>query len=820
MNQNLPLSILCLVFFTTSSAQTHRLTGKITNSKMEPLAFASVSVKGTSLSMLSREDGTYEFLLDEGEYQVGVTMVGYHSQIITLVIHKATVQHFILEADEKSLDEVVVKGRWKDRSEEVIREVIKRKEALLTAAGDYSCVVYIKATQQDSTPPSRKKKQLPDSVRARSPGAAFQGMAMAEISLRYDQGSNGRYKEERMGVTRRGNPESLFYQSVSEGDFNLYRNLLQSRVLSEVPFVSPVSYSGLIAYRYKMQKIETINRRKVYTISYRPAALSNTAMTGELKVEDSTWAILEARFTLPSYHVAEYDRFEVIQQYNLVNNKAWLITRQEFNYFSAHGKGKLSGTTIASYQQFELNKQFAPRYFGPEVSATAQEAYERDSSFWNQTRTEPLTIKEVQFIRYKDSIQRVVTSKPYLDSIDRVTNTVTWKKILFAGQNFYFRPRERMWSLPSLVTLFQPLQPGGFRISPTVFYNRVPDSRKVITIFGNISYGFRNKDLNGSLNFYRLYNPFNRGYYTLKLNRDFDFIYSGDAWINMIKRNNIYLDNAVGVGHGLELWNGLYLHTSLDMALRRSISNYKTGSLIDSLFGEILDDNQAVAFDPYNALYGKIQIDYTPAQQYIREPREKIILGSHWPTFYMLWRKGIAGPFNSKVDFDYIENGIRQELKLGTAGISKYHFRTGTFLNRRDLRLVDYQFQRRGDPILFLNPQEAFQSLDSTFPVFKRFYQLNYLHEFNGSIVNKIPVLKKIQLREVAGGGFLYAPERNLRYAEVFAGVERVFKVPFYPLIKFKLGAYVVGSVANQFKNPVQFKIGIMTWDRKRNKWL
>lgn len=770
--------------------------------------------------MLSREDGSYEFLLDEGEYQLGVTMVGYRSQLVTLVVHKATVQNFILEADEKSLDEVVVRGKWKDRSEEVIRQVINRKEALLSAAGDYSCLVYIKATQQDSTPPSRKKKQLPDSVRARMPGAAFRGMAMAEISLRYDQGSNGKYREERMGVTKRGNPESLFYQSASEGDFNLYRNLLQSRVLSEVPFVSPVSYSGLIAYRYKMQKVELVNGRKIYTISYRPAALSNTAVTGELKIEDSLWVILEARYTLPSYHIPEYDRFEVIQQYSLVDNKAWMITRQEFNYFSAHGKGKLSGSTVASYQQFELNKQFPARYFGPEVSVTAQEAYERDSSFWSQTRTEPLTDKEVQFIRYKDSIQRVVTSKPYLDSIDKVTNTVTWKKVVFAGQNFYFRPRERLWSLPSIVTLFQPLQPGGFRISPTVFYNRVPPSRKVITVFGNLSYGFRNKDLNGSLNFYRLYNPFNRGYYTLKLNRDFDYIYSNDAWINMIKRNNIYLDNALGVGHGLELWNGLYLHTSLDFALRRSISNYKTGSLVDSLFGDILDDNRAVAFDPYNALYGNIQIDYTPGQQYIREPREKIILGSRWPTFYMQWRKGIAGPFNSKVDFDYIENGIRQELKLGTAGISKYHFRTGTFLNRRDLRLVDYQFQRRGDPLLFLNPQGAFQSLDSTFPVFKRFYQLNYLHEFNGAIVNKIPLFKKIQLREVAGGGFLYAPERNLRYAEVFAGVERVFKVPFYPLIKFKLGAYVVGSAANQFKNPVQFKIGIMSWDRKRNKWL
>lgn len=787
---------------------------------MEPLAFATITVAGINQSMLSREDGSYEFSLEEGEYQLGVTMVGYKSRIVTLVVHKATIQNFILEADEKALGEVVIKGKWKDRSEEIIRQVIRRKDEIAAAAGDYSCLVYIKASQQDSVPPSRKRKALPDSIRARMPGAEFNGMAMAEISLRYDQNSQGKYKEERLGVTRRGNPESLFYQSVSEGDFNLYQNLLRSRVLSEVPFVSPVSYSGLIAYKYKMQKMELVNGRRIYSISFKPAALSNTALTGELKIQDSTWVILEARFTLPAYHVPEYDVFEVVQQYELVNDKAWMITRQEFNYYSTHGKGKLSGNTVASYQQFEFNRQFPARHFGPEVSVTAQEAYERDSSFWSQTRTEPLSSKELSFIRYKDSIHRVVTSQTYLDSIDRITNKVTWKKLLFTGQTVYYRPEERTWVLPSFLTLFQPLQLGGLRISPSVFYNRVPRSRKVITIYGNMSYGFRNRDVNGSVNFHRLYNPFNRGYYAFKLSRDFEFIFNGDAWINMIQRSNYYLDNSVSIGHGLELANGLFLHTSLDMALRRSVSNYKTNSRIDSLFGNLLDNNQPVAFEPYNAFYGKIRLEYTPGQQYIREPREKIILGSKWPTFYVQWRKGVPGPFKSKVDFDYLENGMRQELKLGTAGIGKYNLKTGTFLNRRDLRLVDYQFQRRGDPLLFLNPQEAFQSLDSTFPVFNRFYQLNYLHEFNGAILNKIPLLKKIELREVAGVGFLYAPERNLRYAEAFAGIERVFKLPFNPLIKFKLGVYVVGSVANQFKNPVQFKIGVMSWDRRRNKWL
>jgi hypothetical protein len=103
--------------------------------------------------------------------------------------------------------------------------------------------------------------------------------------------------------------------------------------------------------------------------------------------------------------------------------------------------------------------------------------------------------------------------------------------------------------------------------------------------------------------------------------------------------------------------------------------------------------------------------------------------------------------------------------------------------------------------------------------VFDRYYQGNFLHEFNGAVINKIPFLKKLRLQEVAGGGCLIAPERDLRYAELFVGIERVFKWPFNPLSRIKLGVYVVGSVANQFKNPVQIKFGLTSWDRFRNRW-
>jgi hypothetical protein len=496
-----------------------------------------------------------------------------------------------------------------------------------------------------------------------------------------------------------------------------------------------------------------------------------------------------------------------------------MITRQQFTYYSKSNKAKKSGVTTATYKNFELHKHFEKKHFGTEISATAQEAYEKDSSFWQSNRTEPLTEKEVRFIQYKDSIYRALHTKAYLDSLDRVTNKITWKKWLWSGQEFNNHEKERQWVIPPLPQLYQPFQFGGTRIMWWVNYRKTFSSRKAFWISPNISYGIRNRDVNGNLTVRYLYNPFNRGIVKVTAGRQFQLIFQGDAWLNQLKRSSVYLENGFGIGHEVELVNGLFLYTDLDFAFRRSVSDYKTNPRVDSIFGDVLTNNQAIAFEPYNATYGKVRLAYTPRQRYIREPKEKIILGSDWPTFYVSWRKGLPGPLNSKVDFDYLEFGVEQEIKLGLVGISNYSVRSGSFFNMKDLRLVDYKFQRRGDPILFMNPNEAFQSLDSTFPIFKRFYQAHYVHEFNGALINKIPILKKLQLREVVGAGFLIAPERTLHYVETFAGIERVFKWPFNPLSKFKLGVYVVGSAANRFNNPVQFKIGITTWDRKNNKW-
>lgn len=823
MRQNLCCTLLMLLCSLAAKSQDYTLKGKVTNSKLEPLALASVQVKDLPKGTLTKEDGSYELRLEDGLYELVITMVGYKSQVVKMAIDKSNREfNIVLDADEgQRLGEVIVKGKARDLAGQYMRMVIRHKDSIQSAAGAYSCDMYIKALQEDSSAArhtKKRKKQAGDTARINT-NADLMRMAMTEISIRYDYESPQRYREERTGVKKRGSAEDLFYLSATEGNFDFYNNLVKVPLLSGTPFLSPVSYSGLVGYRYKTLKTEEKNGHKIYTIGVKPAKLSNATVEGELVIDGHDWVILETRFSFPGYHLPEYDFFEVAQQYEWVDGKAWMITRQAFTYFSKTNKAKKSGTTVVTYRNFELHKQFDRKYFGVEVSSASKEAYERDSSFWQQARTEPLTEKEIRFVRYKDSIHNATHTKTYLDSIDRLTNKVTWKKVLLLGQPVYNRQKERLWLLPSLVSFYQPFEFGGMRISPNFFYSKTYKSKKTLSLFANISYGLRNKDVNGDINVSKMYNPFNRAFYRVHLRRDFQYIFEGDAWINMLKRSNQYLDNSIGLAHGRELVNGLFLYTDFDIAFRRSLSDYKTNRQVDSLLGDILENNKAIAFESYNASYGKLRLEYTPRQKYIREPREKIILGSAWPTFYVSWRKGIPGLFNSKVDFDFLELGIQQTIKLGLVGISSYTIRTGSFLSQRDLRLVDYKWQRQGDPILFQNPNEAFQSLDSTFAVFRRFYEGHYVHEFNGAILNKIPLLKKLQLREVAGAGFLLAPERDLRYAEAFAGVERVFKAPINIPAKFKLGVYVVGSAANRFNNPVQFKVGITTWDKRRGKW-
>lgn len=808
MSCNMPhRSFFILLFLLTGftvAAQLYPVKGKVRTAQGEPIPFATLQVKAQNAGTITLEDGSFELSVPTGSYRLVVSRVGFRTTEQSLTV-RDSIHSLIITLDEEatSLSEVVVRAKLRDRAEEIMRQVIRRKDSIRSAAGAYSFKAYTKAVLLDSGSRS-----------------AEANLTMAEIVSGIDTDGKGKIKEQRLAVRGSHNSKRLFYLSVTEGDFSLFNNLVSVPALSPTPFVSPVSRSGLLAYQFRTIKTKRSGRYRLYTFSVKPLGVTNATVEGEITVSDSAWTVLHARYSFPGYHMQEYDFFEVEQDFGFVQDQAWMLTRQQLRYRTRGARKVSNGQTTTVYSDFQLNRHFAQRHFGAELSSTTEEAYERDSGWWSGARTESLNRREAARVQEDFRIQEYTKTERFLDSIDRAVNRVTWLKLGFFGQSFRDHKKEQVLHLAPLTSFIQPFAFGGLRLRLSANFSKTFPSRKYIDLTTDVSYGFRNNDVNGSIDFYRRYNPFNRGFYTFSAGRAFAFINEGDAWINMIQRNNFYLNQYLGAGYGIEIANGLVVSTNIQVAFRQSVEGYKTGKLADSLLvGYVGENNQPIAFESYRALYGKWKLQYTPGQQYRREPKEKVILGSRWPTFYVQWEKGIPEVASSDVDFDYLEFGLEQVLKLGLAGVSRYSIRTGDFLNQKNLKFIDFKFQRRGDPFLFMNPNRSFQALDSTFAVFDRYVEAHFFHEFNGLFLNKIPLFKKLQLREVGGIGFLSAPERNLQYGELYLGVERSFQSPFNPLDRIKLGVYVVSSTANSFREPVQFKIGFTTWDKRKNRW-
>ncbi len=78
------------------------------------------------------------------------------------------------------------------------------------------------------------------------------------------------------------------------------------------------------------------------------------------------------------------------------------------------------------------------------------------------------------------------------------------------------------------------------------------------------------------------------------------------------------------------------------------------------------------------------------------------------------------------------------------------------------------------------------------------FAELHFEHHLNGLLTNKIPLFKKLNWFFVDGTNALYV-NPHTRYAEVFAGLENIFKV-------FRVD--VVGGFQNGYKPVYTYRIG------------
>jgi hypothetical protein len=182
----------------------------------------------------------------------------------------------------------------------------------------------------------------------------------------------------------------------------------------------------------------------------------------------------------------------------------------------------------------------------------------------------------------------------------------------------------------------------------------------------------------------------------------------------------------------------------------------------------------------------------------------------------MVYRKGIPGLFHSEVDFDYLEFGAKQSTEIGRIGNVDWNILAGSFVNHRNLRILEHRYFRGSDKYFFSDPTKSFQLLGPTLNTADAFYRANCFIHFNGLVLNKIPLLNRLKLTEAAGAGILAIPNQNFAHAEFFAGIERVFRIKDE---LFRFGIYACTADNSFNKSSFQFKLGVNFYDTFNRKW-
>ncbi len=852
--------VTAVLLFLVTPIFAQQIKGTVKDSHGEALAFASIYVKNTSLGVSTDVKGRYIFDIDPGDYVLVFSYLGFKSeeQLIHVEPRQITKTDVVLYEDPTELGEVQVVANTKGLGKAIMSKARRNRKKYLQQLSNFECETYVKMTldrklikprksdtlllvkgtkklskrkkkKQEAREKAIKKNrdaffskdnlQLLESVSQvyfKSPHT-FKEVVVAnhDYSNKYQSNMTvSIYSDhgEIAPVQWRSTNPNLIYK-VTDPDFNFYQNSIDFTSICSKPILSPLAINAGLSYRFDYSGAFEEDGHKTFRIKVIPRFKSDALFYGFIFIEDSTYAIKSVDLSINRPAMFGARDFNLHQDYAWIDGKYSLPVRREIIYTIKEGKNHFIGNVSVRHQKYKINQDLPKRFFNREVKSYAVDAFDKDSMFWVDIR--PVTFKpeELSFMLESDSIRLHHESPEYKREQDSIYNHIgIWDVVLngfghknsFSGWTYWFTP---------LLDQIQPLGIGGYRHSLGGGFRKEFPSNQILHFDGDIDYGFTNKDVKGKIGIGYTFLPkkFMRTF--VRFGDFYDQINNYASVESLFSRANYVRTKSLSVEQRMEIVNGLFGELTLKYSDQIPISGLSLSQWSKDLFGE---QNAPKEFEEYKKAEVKLRLQYRPFQKYYFYHNKKVILGSNWPEFFMEYRKGLKGVLGSEVDYDFLELGVQDYQKLGRLGYAKWAVKAVSFINHRDLRFLEHKFFRGSDQGIFSNPIRSFQLLGPTLNTRNEYFRANFIHHFDGTILNKVPLVRFLKLELAGGASTLLIRDINFAHAELFAGLER--KVVLFRQL-FRVGLYGVTS-DNTLDNAVfHFKIGMNYFDSYSKKW-
>lgn len=410
-------------------------------------------------------------------------------------------------------------------------------------------------------------------------------------------------------------------------------------------------------------------------------------------------------------------------------------------------------------------------------------ALQRDSAYWAENRVIPLKPNEMESYLLGDSI------KNQLDSIrinkqDKKKKDEEKKSIfstIIEGGKIYSSDKKHYFSYGGLGTIFPEYNfVDGFWIGEELGFGTKLSKKASLDILSSIYYVTARKSILWYAGVNLNYAPMRRGKFSFKMgDRSEDFnmnlgalhientftsVLLGDSYIKFFKNQFLNVQN------DMDIVNGLQLHLELDYAKRLSMTNATTYSIFNNHSAEPnIPDNPKYQEIPVNySLQSTIGITYTPEYYYQIRNGKKQYIQSSYPTFDLLYKKGINTGATYTPRFDQLEFSVRQQIDLGLFDYIYYAINAGKFFSKNEMYFPDFRHFNTGKLTV------TGKTFATTFSLLE-----NYLYSTNDSwiqahinyqsqylLIKNIPYMQGKIFNEALHLHYLYTPE-NKNHIEI-----------------------------------------------------
>jgi len=794
MNSKLLQTFLTLTFllFLTSGPLLAQLSGLITSNTNEALPFASIYVQGTTKGTTSNIDGVYNFTLPPGEYKIVCQYVGYQQKIFAVkMTDQPQTLNIQLNKESVQLEEVVIRANAEDPAYPIMRKAIAKRKYYRELIQTYECDVYIKGNQRLTKAPEKILGQeigdLGGTLDSTGQGIIY----LSESQARLSRAQPDKIKEEMFSSKVSGNDNGFGFNRASLMDFDFYEN----HINIEREILSPIANTAMQYYRYKLigtffdengyeiNKIQVIKKRE-----------SDPVVSGFIYIVEDLWNIQSTELYVTGKAIKQpaLDTLVITQVHvPVAQPDKWMLLSQSLDFNFGFMGFEAEGNFTGVFSNYEINKTLPDNFFSQEIFKVEEGANEKEAIYWDSIRPIPLTVEEgLDYIK-KDSLQKIWESKPFLDSLDRKNNKFkVWDILLgYTWRNSYEK-KSFSFQSPLTTVLFNPVQ--GYYANLDFGYRKTYDkyNTRRLQLSGTLQYGFSDKRLRGeggiTYNFNQI--KFTRlaitgGSATRQFNGGNPVNRAFNAFTSVIQHKNylhLYQREYGKIRLRHELVNGLLFYGGFEYEDRSYLNNTSESSLF----------NKDRVYEPNNFILNREGVP-TPArhqafifnasfririnQKYLTYPERKFIVGSDQPDVWVHYRRGINA-LGSDVDFDQIWINYWDEITFGLVGRTAFNFEAGTFLRKNNLRFIDWQ-HFAGNQFLIGNPNKYLQTF-LLLPYYERsvdsaWAQMHFRHNFDGYLLDKIPLLRKLGWKTVASASFLYTDTQK-EYFEFSVGMDNI----------------------------------------------